>query len=217
MLSLACTSLSFTPLSAPAQVSRPAVRTNGPAVMGAEANTRRELLAKTGAALLGAAFAEGASAKAGEFGKVSVFGVQDLSSPFQVGGPKAGKDATYGYAKSSGPKLADGYENDVAREKASFQESSKRITGLQAKIDSKTWWYCRDELRLQAYNMRGSMKALNGVLSPDEKVKAEKAYKKYWDEVNSFDLACVKKEPALAQKEFDDLVAALKAYTAIAA
>merc|ERR1712032_576044 len=179
--------LSFTPLSVPAQVSRPAVCTNGP-VMGAETNTRRELFAKTGAALLGAAFVDSASAKAGQFGKVSIFGVNDLSSPYNPGGPKAGPDATFGFSKSEGPMLATGYESDVAREKAAFVESSKLISSLQPKIDSKTWWYCRDELRLQAY-------------------------KKYWTEVASFDLALTKKEPALAQKEYEDVLAALKVYT----
>merc|ERR1712039_810407 len=203
MLALSSLSLSFTPQGVPAQVSRPAVCTNGP-VMGAETNTRRELFAKTGAALLGAAFVDSASAKAGQFGKVSIFGVNDLSSPYNPGGPKAGPDATFGFSKSEGPMLATGYQNDVAREKAAFVESSKLIFSLQPKIDSKTWWYCRDELRLQAYNMRSSMQALNGVLSPEKKVEADKTY---WTEVASFDLALTKKEPALAQKEYEDVLA----------
>jgi len=215
MLALATSSLSFTPQGVPAQVSRPAVCNSGP-VMGAEANTRRELFTKAGAALLGAAFVDSASAKAGQFGKVSIFGT-DLSSPYQPGGPKAGADATFGYAKSDGPMLATGYEGDVAREKAAFLESSKRILALGPKIESKTWWFCRDELRLQAYNMRSSMKALNGVLPSDKKAEAEKAYAKYWKEIDQFDQACRAKEPALAAKEFDDLKAALKTYTDIAA
>lgn len=215
MLALVASPLSFTPLSVPAQVSRPAVRMEGP-VMGAETNSRRELLAKSGAALFAAAFVESASAKAGQFGKIGIFGMEDISSPFQPGGPKAGKDSTYGYAKSDGPMLADGYEADVAREKAAFLESSKRVSSLQPKIDAKTWWFCRDELRLQAYNMRSSMKAINAVLPAEKKAEAKKAYDKFWGEVAAFDLACVKKEPALAQKEYDDCLAALKVYTDIA-
>jgi len=39
---------------------------------------------------------------------------------------------------------------DVSREKKSFLESSSRISSLQPKIDSKTWWFLRDELRIQA-------------------------------------------------------------------
>ena len=50
---------------------------------------------------------EGASAKAGEFGKIEIFGFSG-SSPYQPGGPRAGKDATFGYTKSAGPMLADG-------------------------------------------------------------------------------------------------------------
>lgn len=202
--------VSFTPLSVPAPVSRSAVRSQGPQMVE-ETNSRRELFTKVGAAVLGAAFVEGASAKAGQFGKIGIFDMEDISSPFQPGGPKAGADATYGYAKSSGPILANGYQADVAREKASFLESSRRIQLLAPKIESKTWWYLRDELRIQAYTMRGSMKALNAVST--DKAATEKAYKKYWSEVESFDLACAKKELALAQKEFGDVVAALKAYT----
>merc|ERR1712087_123032 len=207
--------VAFTQRSLPAQVSRPAVR-GLDCTMAEEHSTRRELFAKAGAALLGAAYVEGVSAKAGQFGKIGIFGMEDLSSPHQPGGPKSGAEATFGYAKSAGPILADGYENDVAREKAAFLGSSKRISSLGPKIEAKTWWFARDELRLQAYNMRSSMKALNGVLSPDAKVKAEKAYKTYWAEVAAFDLACVKKEPALAAKEYADVLAALKAYTDIA-
>merc|ERR1712113_367895 len=172
--------------------------------------------AKVGAAVFGVAFVDSASAKAGQFGKIGIFGMEDLSSPYQPGGPKSGAEATFGFAKSAGPKLADGYESDVAREKAAFLESSKRISSLGPKIEAKTWWFARDELRLQAYNMRSSMKASNGVLEPEAKAKAEKAYKVYWNEIAAFDLACVKKEPALAAKEFADVLAALKAYTDIA-
>merc|ERR1712070_810909 len=95
-----------------------------------------------------------------------------------------------------------------AREKAAFLESSRRVSSLQPKLDSKTWWFVRDELRTQTYVMRSSMLALNGV-QPEVK----KLYKKFWSEVESFDLAVKKKEPALANKEYGDLKAALAAYS----
>merc|ERR1719446_771101 len=60
-------------------------------------------------------------------------------NPYRTWGPKSGKDSTYGYAKSEGDILADGYQADVAREKASFAESCKRLLSLQPKLDSKTW------------------------------------------------------------------------------
>eukprot|EP00962_Isochrysis_galbana_P039097 scaffold14000_cov135-Isochrysis_galbana.AAC.7 len=98
-------------------------------------------------------------------------------------------------------------------------------------------WFVRDELRVQAYNMRSSMLAINKVLPESKKVRARsmivvgekkqlfmtsvlfmqelasQAYKKYWSEVEAFDLACAKKEPALANKEYADVLAALKSYT----
>lgn len=74
---------------------------------------RRELFAKAGAALAGFAAVQSASAKAGQFSKIEIFsiaGTPAISSPYQPGGPKAGKDATFGYAKSGGDILATGYE-----------------------------------------------------------------------------------------------------------
>merc|ERR1719498_2267491 len=205
-------SLAFSPNAAP--VSRPAVRSQC-AMMADDSSTRRELFAKAGAALLGLAAVDSASAKAGQFGKLGIFGQEDLSSPYQPNARLGFGGPTYGYEKSDGPILATGYEKDVTREKASFIESSKRISSLQPKLDSKTWWFVRDELRIQAYTMRGSMLALNKVVPSDKKVEATKAYKKYWSEIESFDLACAKKEPALAAKEYGDVLAALKTYTDI--
>ena len=150
---------------------------------------RRRFFSTVGAAALTAAPLV-VSAKSGQFGKVEIFGYAS-SSPYVEGGPKAGKEATFGLQKSKGPILAANYESDVDREKASFVESSRRISGLQPKLDSKTWWFLRDELRIQAYNMRGSMLALNKVSKNSD--AAAKAYKKYWQDVEKFDLACTKK------------------------
>ena len=86
---------------------------------------------------------------------------------------------------------------------------------LQGKnIDSKTWWLVKDNLRGQAYNMKANMLAINGVLPPEKKAAAAKAYSKFWSEINQFDLACTKKEYDLAKKEYADVLAALDAYTA---
>merc|ERR1719331_2366508 len=184
-----------------------------PVMSAEETSSRRQLFARAGAAVFGAAMTQSASAKAGQFGKIGIFGMEDISSPYVPGGPKSGKDSTYGYQKSDGPILATGYENDVTREKALFVESTRRIKTLLPKIESKTWWFVRDELRIQAYSMRSSMLAMNKVNS--DKKACEKAYKKFWSEVESLDLACKKKELALAQKEFTDVLAALDAYTAL--
>jgi len=193
-------------------VSRTAVRTNS-LIMGIEETTRRELFTKLGAAVLGGvSLAQSASAKAGQSGKIGFFGMTDLSSPYQPGGPKAGPESTFGYSKSEGDFLANGYEADVSREAASFKESSKLISGLQGRIDAKSWWYVRDEMRLQAYEMRQSMQALKAVVADDKKAAADKAYKTFWSEVEQLDRACKKKEQELANKEFADVLAALDAF-----
>merc|ERR1711988_1595097 len=134
----------------------------------------------------------GASAKAGQFGKVEIFGVSG-SSPYQDldkehGGTKVGAlvegKSTYGFAPT-GEILSKGYTQDVARELAAFKESSKRFSSLQPLIDSKTWWLARDNMRTQAYNMRASMLAINNVLPTDKKPLAKKAYTKYWQQVEA--------------------------------
>lgn len=205
------------PAGTPALVSRPAVRSEAP-LMAEGMASRRELFAKAGAALAGMSAVQAASAKAGQFSKIEVFsivGTPGISSPFQPGGPKAGEEATFGYAKSAGPKLATGYQADVEREKAAFAVSSKIINAQGPNIDSKTWWLVRDNLRGQAYNMKANMKAINAVLPAGKADAAKKAYAKFWKEIDSLDLACKKKELALAQKEYGDVLAALKEYNAL--
>jgi hypothetical protein len=181
--------------------------------------SRREMLAQAaGAAIASAAAVQSASAKAGQFTKQEVFSVvgqPGISSPYQAGGPKAGKDATYGYAKSDGPILADGYLADVSREKEALEVSKIIIRSQQKNIDSKTWWLVRDNFRGQAYNMKANMRAINDVLEPGKKVAATNAYKKFWNEIDQLDLACRQKELALAQKEYGDVLDALKKYEEI--
>merc|ERR1719446_1441473 len=93
-------------------------------------SSRRQILTRASAALLGMSAVQSASAKAGQFSKISIFdvvGEASISSPFQNGGPKPSQiqtiekgTTTYGYSKSDGPILADGFRDDVTREKRDF-------------------------------------------------------------------------------------------------
>jgi len=160
-----------------------------------------------------------ANAKAGQFSKLDIFsivGQPAISSPYQPGGPRSGKDATYGYQKSDGPILAAGYESDVTREKKAFEVSKNIVNSQGPNIESKTWWLARDNFRGQAYNMKANMQAINEVLPADKKKDATKAYNKFWAGVNKLDLALTKKEPELATKDYEDVKADLVAYEAIA-
>merc|ERR1712078_360721 len=148
--------------------------------------SRREILAKAGAALASMAAVQSASAKAGQFSKQEIFsivGQPGISSPYQPGGPKAGKDATFGFAKSDGEFVANGYEKDVSREKAAYTVSKKIIQSQGPNIESKTWWLVRDNLRGQAYTMKANMRAINAVLAPDTAAGAKKAYETFWKEI----------------------------------
>ena len=114
----------------------------------------------------------GASAKKGEFGKVGIFGMSDLSSPYVPGGPKGCSPeradscgATFGYA-ANGTPLAQGYKSDVGREKLAFEESARRISSLQPKIDSKTWWFVRCASVATAARARAAQPAPKLVPSP---------------------------------------------------
>merc|ERR1719199_1598601 len=187
MLSFVATSVpTFAPVAAPVIGSRAAVRSEAPQMLE-EASSRRELLAKAGAALAGFSAVQAASAKAGQFSKLDIFSVVGepaISSPYQPGGPQGdGPGTTYGYKKSDGPILADGYQSDVTREKAAFDVSSKIVRAQGPNIESKTWWLVRDNLRGQAYNMKANMLAMNAVSAT--KPAAEKAYAKFWSEINA--------------------------------
>jgi len=212
---LALSSYAFAPAAAPGPRSAVA-RAEAPQML----ESRREMLARAGAALVGFSAVQGASAKAGQFSKISIFdvvGEPSLSSPYQAGGPQgSGPGTTYGYKKSEGPILATGYQEDVTREKAAYEVSKKIVSSQGPNIDSKTWWLVRDNFRGQAYNMKANMRAINNVLPAEKKPAAKKAYDKFWSEVNQLDLACVKKELDLAQKEYGDVLAALTAYEAAA-
>jgi len=210
-------STSYVPAVMP---TRAAVRCDTP-LMSEEMSSRRQLFTRAGAAVFALGAVQSASAKAGQFSKLSVFdiiGEPALSSPFQAGGPQGtGPGTTFGYKKSDGPVLAlenGGYKADVAREKAAFEVSAKIVKSQAKNIDSKTWWLVKDNLRGQAYNMKANMLAINGVLPAEKKAAAAKAYSKFWSEINQFDLACTKKEYDLAKKEYADVLAALDAYTA---
>merc|ERR1719409_2528451 len=200
---VALSSQSFVP---PAMPSRAAVRCDAPLM--SEDVSRREIFARGAAALFGVSAVQSASAKAGQFSKISVFditGPTSISSPFQDGGPQGLKgtqlepETTYGYKKSEGPILSKGWVDDVTREKAAFEVSAKIVSSQAKNIDSKTWWLVRDNFRGQAYNMKANMRAIIKVQS--DPAKAQKAYNTFWNEVNSLDLACVKKELDLAKKE----------------
>jgi len=211
IVAFAGSAAALAPATLPVGSSRCAVRTNGP-TMSAEPS-RRELFGRVGAAVVGLA-PLAANAKAGQFSKQGFFGMSDLSSPYQPGGPKIGEEATFGYQKT-GEWLAKDYEGDVERERASFKTSAAIVKDLQSSIDSKTWWYVRTQFRTQAYTMKQSMLAINKALGGEKSEAAGKAYKKFWKSVEVLDQAVVKKELALSQKAYADVLANLDAYTGL--
>merc|ERR1712039_938905 len=160
-----------------------------------EKMNRRDFALNAAAAATGlaglATNAKPAFAKAGEFTKISFFGAESQSSPYQEGGPKAGKEATFGYEKQE-----------------------KIVRGQGENIEKKIWWLVRDNLRGEAYTMKDNMKAINFV-SKDQK-KSRKAYERFWAQIDAVDLACVKKKEDLAQAEYNKAIFLLDEWKSIA-
>jgi len=98
-------------------------------------------------------------------------------------------------------------------ETAALEVSKKIVRSQLPNIESKTWCLVRDNFRGQAYNMKSNMRAIIKVQS--DPAKAQKAYNTFWNEVNSLDLACVKKELDLAKKEYQDVLDALTAWESV--
>lgn len=114
------------------------------------------------------------------------------------------------------PRAHPAWPRPCREQKAVYEKTVKLVSGLQGEIDSKTWWKVRDQLRgTDVYSLRSSMLSINNVLPADKKDSAAKAYKKVFVEMEALDLACKKKEQALATKENNDLLEALAAYKAI--
>merc|ERR1712241_421782 len=93
----------------------------GPVMKANEKMNRRDFALSTAAAATGLA-GLATNAKAGEFTKISFFGSEAMSSPYVEGGAASGKEATFGFAKSNGTFLSEGWEKDVTREKKSFDQ-----------------------------------------------------------------------------------------------
>merc|ERR1712217_138538 len=190
----------------------------GPVMKAHENMNRRDFALKTAAAATGlaglATNAKPAFAKAGEFTKISFFGTDSMSSPYVEGGPKSGKEATFGCPKSDGPFLSEGWEKDVTREQKSFDTQEKIIRSQGENIEKKIWWLARDNLRGEAYTMKDNMKALNYV-SKDPRA-SKKAYEKFWTAINAVDIACVQKKADKAKTEYAKALEALDAWKAVA-
>jgi hypothetical protein len=173
--------------------------------------TRREMLARTaaaGAAALGAS--QSANAKAGQFGKFDtrVWGLgfapdgpEALSNPyFKGGGNKGGDKASFGYSKSDGAFLADGWKKDLNVEIAKLAEQEKIIRAQAARIETKEWFLARDDLREASYTMKKNMKRINTQCN-DQK-GAKKAYSAFVEAMNAADVAMRLKQQDSARTKF---------------
>jgi hypothetical protein len=183
--------------------------------------TRREMLARAGAsaaAVLGAS--QSANAKAGQFGKFDtrVWGLgfepdaaDPISTPYQKGGGnKGGKTASFGYTKSEGAFLSEGWKKDLKLELAVLAKQEKIVKAQGPRIEAKTWFLARDDLRQNANTMKNNMKRINSQCA-DQK-KAKKAYNAFVEAMNAVDVAMTLKEPEPAKKKYAAFLASYDAW-----
>jgi hypothetical protein len=185
--------------------------------------TRREMLARAGAsaaAVLGAS--QSANAKAGQFGKFDTRvwglgfdpeGFDPISTPYQKGGGnKGGAAASFGYTKSEGAFLSEGWKKDLKLELAVLAKQEKIVKSQGPRIEAKTWFLARDDLRQNANTMKNNMKRINSQC-PDQK-KAKKAYSAFVEAMNAVDVAMVLKEPEPAKSKYAAFIASYDAWKA---
>ncbi|KAG8460181.1 hypothetical protein KFE25_004429 [Diacronema lutheri] len=184
MLSLVTAALAFSGSAAPSRVSRSAVQ------MSDAANTRREVLVRSVAAVSGLVFAaEQASAKAGQGANQAFFGIKldpskvTVSEPFEI-------DTQIG---KRGDTLAS--KEKYANLAKKFAESEKRIGEEVPKyINKGKWALGRGQMRSYVYEMRASMVQTNKGLSKDKLTKATSLYKKFIRDVEAIDFAMSQKD-----------------------
>ena len=146
------------------------------------AESRREAIAKFGAAAAAFGVPAIANAAAGESPRFSVFGVigdgtaysegaaygsdqeGKLYSPYSVYG-EAGADSLY---EPTSPEVA-------ARKKAVIAESKKRLSKLDAYIQKKQWFNVTTELDRYMYETRGAVRGL--ATTPQQKEAAAAFFK----------------------------------------
>lgn len=161
--------------------------------MSAQPVSRRQALL-TGAALL-AGIPLAALAKSGDAPKISIFGVNDVSSPFTAGVKRDGK-VMY---EELNPE-------EVAIYKKIAEGSKLRIVGADESIKNKYWEDVRSRVRLEAYEFRKIQMKVNSALNKDQADPALKATKDFKKDVETLDQAAYQKNQDKAYKAYNAVV-----------
>lgn len=161
--------------------------------MTAQPVSRRQALLAGAALLAGVPLA--ALAKSGDAPKISIFGVNDVSSPFTAGLKRDGK-VMY---EELNPE-------EVSIYKKIAEGSKVRILGADESIKNKYWEDVRSRIRLEAYEFRKVQLKVNSALSKDDADAALKATKAFKSDVENLDQAAYQKNQEKAYKAYNAVV-----------
>lgn len=161
--------------------------------MSAQPISRRQALL-TGAALL-AGVPLAALAKSGDAPKISIFGVNDVSSPFTAGLKRDGKVL-----------YEDLNPEELAIYKKIAEGSKNRIVGADDSIKNKYWEDVRSRVRLEAYEFRKVQLRVNSALDKGQADAALKATKAFKTDLEKLDQAAYQKNQDQAFKAYNAVV-----------
>jgi len=159
----------------------PAARITRPSVQMTAESSRREFTSAAAAVLVGAGFAQGAQAVAGEGPKFSFFGITKGQAVLLSEGASFGTDQSQPvyspyspYSPPSDKSLAASLDTSKAN-KAVVAESAKRLQNNYASyIAKKEWLNVKAENTRYLYSLRKAMNTL--ATTAEQKAAAKKVY-----------------------------------------
>lgn len=147
-----------------------------------------------GAALVASAIATPAFAKEGDAPKISIFGNNDISSPFTAESredPIYSPYSPYGNGEKAAYNKRKGSPEELKFWSGTFAESIKRTEKIPGYVSKKTWTEITTELTRYMYNFRESaLRLAEASKTPKEATAAAKVY---FDDLNDIFVFATKK------------------------
>mmetsp|Transcript_1100 Transcript_1100/g.4694 ORF Transcript_1100/g.4694 Transcript_1100/m.4694 type:complete len:209 (-) Transcript_1100:194-820(-) len=151
-----------------------------------------------------------ASAASGQGAKLSIFGENPLSSPYN---PDANRYSPYSaFGDGSDAVYSASGEEEVKRKIGALKESAKRFPNYLGYIQKKTWLEVYSESQRQMYELRLNMNALADYKGTKE-VKA--AAKDFYVKFEKMALLSKQKNQEAALAAYDEAKAALDKYLSL--
>merc|ERR1712051_23832 len=177
------------------------------------AESRREAMAKFGAAAAAFGVPAIANAAAGEPPRFSVFGVLGDGTSYSEGAAYGSDQSTKTYSpysvygEAGEESLFKAGDETVARKKAVLVESRKRLEKLDAYIAKKQWFNVTTELDRYMYETRGAVRYLA------KSVKQKEAATDFFEAIEKTNISAVLKKQDACAAAAGDAIAKLDKFT----